>query len=210
MKKLILLSLVAVFLFTAPIAFAWEKGAFGFLYKVDPVGRLWYDPYSIFPDNFNPGKRHNIGAVYNFSPRVALKTSLLLSFLMGNYEDENDVELGQYSAFIFGTQVEVPISLLNVNKLDFYIAPAFRSGWSIVNVEIPMGTTVQENSFYEYVGLVNFGGQFMITKNFAIFGEWGVAFAYTIVDDHLPDPTEQARGWAIHTDQAGIGIIFYL
>ncbi len=49
----------------------------------------------------------------------------------------------------------------------------------------------------------------MITKNFAIFGEWGVAFVITQVKDNL-GPPETASGWAIHTDQAGIGIIFFL
>ena len=50
----------------------------------------------------------------------------------------------------------------------------------------------------------------MITKNFAIFGEWGVAFVYTEAAYVKPSPASRAEGWAIHTDQAGIGIIFFL
>ncbi len=209
MKKLILLSLVAVFLFTGPLAFAWEKGVFGFLYKIDPVGRLWYDPYSIYPDNFNPGKRHNIGAVYNISSSVALKTSLLFSILRGDYLDGYDTVIGKYYVYMIGGQVDVPISLFNVNKFDFYIAPAIRAAHAFVKFEESDGTTVHDNSFIEAGGLVNFGGQFMITKNFAIFGEWGVAVVYTEVKERTPWD-ETASGWAIHTDQAGIGIIFFL
>ncbi len=149
MKKLILLSLAAVFLFTGPLAFAWEKGGFGFLYKIDPVGRLWYDPYSVFPDNFNPEKRDNIGVVYNFSPRVALKTSLLFSTLYGDYTDDSGVELGTYTATMIGGQIDVPISLFNVNKFDFYIAPAIRVAFASVDVEIPVDHDVQENDFFE-------------------------------------------------------------
>ena len=200
---------VAVFLFTGPLAFTWEKGSFGFLYKIDPVGRLWYNPYSLFPTNFNPEKRHNIGVVYNFSPRVALKISPLFSMLKGDYTDEKGADLGTYTTLLLGVQIDVPISLFNVNNFDFYIAPALRAALSGVAVEIPPDNDVEETFFLEMGGIVNFGGQFMVTKNFAIFGEWGVAVVYTEVKERTPWD-ETASGWAIHTDQAGIGIIFFL
>jgi len=209
MKKLILLSLVAVFLFTGPLAFAWEKGAFGFLYKIDPVGRLWYNPYSIFPTDFNPDKRHSIGVVYNFASRVALKISPLFTTLNGVYTNDQGADLGEYTMTALGGQIDVPISFFSANNFDFYIAPAVRATIANADIEIPPENDVQETIFMEMGGIVNFGGQFMVTKNFAIFGEWGVAFVITQIKDTIP-PVETVAGWSVHTDQAGIGIIFFL
>jgi len=209
MKKLILLSLVVVFLLAGPLAFAWEGGKFGFFYKIDPVGRIWLTPSSTFPQDFNTEKLNFVGIVYNVSRKIAVKPSLLFAFLTGKYKAITaDTELAEYSAAVFGIQVDVPISLISANKFDFYVAPGARLAYAPVKYEEPPGTTQQEPKFTEISGIVNLGGQFMITEHFAVFGEWGVAFAYTGVKDDVND--FKVSGFGFHTDQAGIGITFYL
>jgi hypothetical protein len=207
MKKLILLSLVVIFLLAGPLAFAWDGGKFGLFYRIDPVGRIWLTPTATFPQDFNTEKIQNVGIVYNFSPKVALKASVLFAFLNGKFESAG-TEVANYSSTVIGVQVDIPISVVNVNKFDFYIAPAVRFAYAPIKYEEPPGTVDEDLKFTEIAGIVNFGGQIMITDNFAVFGEWGVAFTYSMVKDDLFD--FQGSGTAIHTDQVGIGISFYV
>lgn len=205
-----LVALVLVALVPA-VSQALEPGSLGLVCQIDPVERVWFNPEPTFgASDYNMERVKGIGAIYQLSAAFGIKAMLLFDLLKSTVEVDND-DVAKLDASIVGIEVELAYTLKTLDRLSVFVAPAARLVWA-KNLEEDLTTDDRAELNMVEIGLiVSVGGRFMISDRFAAFGQWGVGLAYSSIDyDETSADIVRISGFAIHTNQAGIGLIFFV
>ncbi len=190
---------------------ALEPGSLGLVYQVDPVERIWFNPEAQYgPSDINLERLNGVGAVYQMSAATAIKGMFLFDVVNYTVEVDGD-DVAKWDAAILGVEVELLFPLKTLDRLSVLLAPAARIVW-VNNKDEDLGTDDEEVLSAMEIGLiVSLSARWMISDRFAVFGQWGLGLAYSSIDfEETGFDTVQVRGFAIHTDQAGIGLIFFV
>ncbi len=143
-----------------------------------------------------------IGFVYHISDSIALKPAFMIDISKKDHDDNDGTLDYERTYSTFGAALGFFYYLKPTNDLSIYIGPELKMIFYNTKVDGEKKDTKQATNI-----LARVGAQYMFSKQFGLFADFGLGLKLVKDEDHQDNDTDTYTTFA--TEKAFVGAVFY-